>query len=147
MYTIRKVYLAMVLFAALCMTMIAVAEDKTPVGTVHIDETQFAAILGGSTGGGTLRFNGQEYAFSTGGMSLGASVGVAKISLSGDVYDMTDVSQFPGTYRKFTAAIALAGGGAALHLKNENGVRIKLSGTTKGISLDLSGSGMSIKMK
>jgi len=64
-----------------------------------------------------------------------------------DVYDMTDVSKFPGTYRKFTAGVALGGGGAALHLKNEHNVILKLSGTTKGLSLDISASGMTVEMR
>ncbi len=123
------------------------AADKAPVGSVAIDQTQFALILGGSTGGGVLTFAGRQYPFTTGGLSLGASLGISRVSVTGEVYDMTELSQFPGTYRKFTAGVALGGGGAALHLKNENGVVLKLSGTTKGLSLDLSASGMSIKMK
>ena len=43
--------------------------------------------------------------------------------------------------------MTMGGGGAALHVKNENGVILKLSGTTKGISLDISASGMSVEMK
>ena len=31
-------------------------ETKPPSGTVEIDETQFAFIIGGSVGGGSLRF-------------------------------------------------------------------------------------------
>ena len=31
-------------------------EKKVPSGTVEINETQFALIIGGSVGGGTLRF-------------------------------------------------------------------------------------------
>jgi len=31
-------------------------EKEVPSGTVEINETQFALIIGGSVGGGTLRF-------------------------------------------------------------------------------------------
>lgn len=125
----------------------AIAEEKKPVGTVSIDETQFALIIGGSTGGGILKYKGQEYPFKTGGLSIGASIGVSKVSLVGNVYDMTDVSQFPGTYRKFTASVALGGGAATLTLKNENGVIMDLSGTTHGLSVDVSAEGLSVTMK
>lgn len=147
MSAIRMLSLTLLMLTGVSMAAIVVAEEKEPVGTVNIDETQFALIIGGSTGGGTLDFEGKEYPFKTGGLSLGVSIGVSKVSLAGDVYDMTDVSKFPGTYRKFAAGVALGGGGAALHLKNENGVILKLSGTTKGLSLDISASGMTIEMK
>ena len=43
---------------------------KKPSGTVSINETQFALIVGGSTGGGVLTYQGKKYPFKISGMSL-----------------------------------------------------------------------------
>jgi hypothetical protein len=34
-------------------------QDETPSGTVEIDETQFAMIVSGAFGGGTLHYGGK----------------------------------------------------------------------------------------
>ncbi|WP_246327344.1 hypothetical protein [Candidatus Competibacter phosphatis] len=55
-------------------------------------------------------FEGQEYPFKIGGLTVGVNVGVSKMSAAGEVYDLTDISKFPGTYTKLDASIALGGG-------------------------------------
>jgi hypothetical protein len=127
---------------------LAIAGDsKKPSGTVKIDETQFGFIVGGSTGGGTLTFKGKKYPFKLGGLSVGANVGVSKMSAAGEVYDLKKVSQFPGTYTKLDASIALGGGMGGLQLKNENGVIMRLESRTKGLQLNLGMSGVTVTME
>jgi hypothetical protein len=103
--------------------------------------------VGGSTGGGTLTFNGKKYPFKLSGLSLGANVGVSKMSARGDVYDLKKLSQFPGTYTKLDASVALGGGMGGLHLKNENGVIMRLESRTKGLQLNLGMSGVTVTME
>jgi hypothetical protein len=43
----------------------------------------FAAILGGSIGGGKPTFRGMAHEFKIGGLTAGANVGVAKMSAGG----------------------------------------------------------------
>jgi len=137
------------LAAALLATGVALAADaKKPVGTVTIEEKQIGLILGGSKGTGTLTFEGKQYPFKLTGLSAGFNVGASKMSAAGDVYDMTQVSQFPGTYTKLDAAVALGGGMGGLRLKNENGVIMTLKSRTKGLDLNLgSVSGMKVSME
>ncbi|MGA7982751.1 MAG: DUF1134 domain-containing protein [Chromatiaceae bacterium] len=148
MLNIRKTAGHVALAATLVAGGLALAADaKKPDGTVTIDETQFGFIVGGSTGGGTLTFNGKKYPFKLSGLSLGANVGVSKMSARGDVYDLKKLSQFPGTYTKLDASVALGGGMGGLHLKNENGVIMRLESRTKGLQLNLGMSGVTVTME
>jgi hypothetical protein len=119
---------------------------KKPSGTVSINETQFALIIGGSTGGGVLTYQGKKYPFKIGGMSLGANVGASKLSASGEVYDLSNISKFPGTFTKLESSITLGGGVGGTVLKNENGVIMRLTSTSEGLQLNLSASGVTVKL-
>jgi hypothetical protein len=145
----RKMTGSVLLAAALLVGGLALAADaKKPSGTVTIDETQFAFILGGSVGGGTLTFQGKEYPFKVGGLTAGANVGVSKMSAAGEVYDLADISKFPGTYTKLEASITLGGGVGGLRLKNENGVIMRLESRTEGLQLNVgSASGIKVTME
>ena len=107
----------------------------------------FSLIIGGSTGGGTLKFKGKSYDFKIGGLSVGATVGIAKVAAVGEVYDLKDVSKFPGTYTALNAAIALGGGVGGVQMKNENGVIMRLESRTKGLRFNLSTSGVTVTME
>ena len=149
MKNMRKMTSSVVLAAALLAGGLALAADaKKPSGTVSIDETQFAFILGCSVGGGMLTFHGKEYPFKIGGITAGANVGVSKMSATGEVYDLKDISKFPGIYTKLDVGIALGGGVGGLRLKNENGVIMRLESRTQGLQLNVgSSSGITITME
>ncbi|MBK5967584.1 hypothetical protein Thiosp_04790 [Thiorhodovibrio litoralis] len=135
---------AMMLFGSLAIA----GDDKQPVGAVSIQEKELGLIIGGSKGSGTLTFQGEEHQFKLKGISLGANVGMSKMSASGEVYDLTNVSEFPGTYTKLDASVALGGGMGGLRLKNQNGVILVLHSRTQGVDLNLgSMSGMTVTME
>jgi len=124
------------------------ADVKQPVGKVSIEEKQFGLLLGGSAGSGTLTFQGKKYPFKLKGLSAGLNVGISKMSAVGEVYDLKKVSQFPGTYAKLDASVALGGGMGGLRLKNENGVIMTLHSRTAGVDLNLGTvSGVTITME
>ncbi|MBE2295152.1 MAG: DUF1134 domain-containing protein [Phycisphaerales bacterium] len=110
---------------------------KQPVGKVSIEEKQFGLILGGSMGTGILTFEGKDYPFKLKGLSAGINVGISKMSAVGEVYDLKKVSDFPGTYTKFQASVALGGGVGGLHMSNEHGVVMSLSSRTQGVDLNI----------
>lgn len=135
--------------ALMAITMVAVTPlraetPRKPVGQVTIDETQFGFIIGGSVGGGELTFDGKKHSFQIGGLSLGANVGVSRMSARGEVYELKDLSQFPGTYVKLDGNIALGGGVGGMTLKNQNGVILRLEGTTQGIQFNIGASGVTV---
>lgn len=123
------------------------ADTKSPDCSVAIDKTQFALVIGGSTGGGTLTCKGQTYPFKLSGLTVGINVGVTKIDAAGEVYDLADVTKFPGTYMQWDASATLGGGAGALYLKNENGVVMKLVSRNKGLQINVgSATGMKVTM-
>jgi hypothetical protein len=143
---IRKMTGPAVLATMLLIGSLALAADaKKPSGTVEINETQFAFIVGGSVGGGALMFQGREYPFKIGGLTAGANVGISKMSAAGEVYDLKEISKFPGTYTKLDISIALGGGVGGLRLKNEHGVIMRLESRTQGLQLNV-GSASGIKV-
>ena len=120
---------------------------KKPSGTVSIDETQFAFIVGGSFGKGTLKFQGKTHDFKINGISAGANFGASKVSAVGEVYDLKKLSDFPGTYVQLEGGITLAGGVGGTVLKNQHGVIMRLQSTSQGLQFNLSSSGVSVKME
>jgi len=127
---------------------IAIAADQPkPSGTIVIDETQIMWIVGGDIGGGTLHFNGETYKFKTDGLKLGG-FGAQKVKLTGDVYHLKDVADFPGVY-----GVAEAGGTWAklnkgdFVMKNDKGVVLHLKSGAEGFALDLGVEGLKITME
>jgi len=144
---VRSFFTATVLGLAFATGAVHAAASKKQVGEVSINETQFGFIIGGSIGGGTLNFKGKKYTFKIGGLSLGANIGISKMSAIGGVYDLTDISKFPGTYVKLDGSIALGGGVGNMTLKNENGVIMTLKGTTEGFQLNVGASGVEVTLE
>jgi hypothetical protein len=117
-------------------------------GTVSIDSTNFALVIGGSTGGGQLKFKDKAYDFKIAGLSAGVNVGVTKVEAAGFVYDLTDIAKFPGTYKAFSVSGTAGAGAGEIYLKNENGVIMKLASTSKGLQLNAgAASGVKVTMK
>jgi hypothetical protein len=104
-------------------------------------------IVGGSGGSGSLKFKGKEYPIETGGVSLGATIGVSKAELVGEVYNMKQPSDIEGTYTAVQASAALVGGGKVAELKNSKGVVLKVKGAQVGLELALDLSGMQVSLK
>ncbi|MBU3567473.1 EipA family protein [Polynucleobacter alcilacus] len=147
MTSIRRI-LSLLILGLVIFSFGASAADapKKPSGTLSINETQFALIIGGSTGGGVLTYQGKQYPFKISGMSLGANVGASKLSASGEVYDLSDISKFSGTFTKLESSITLGGGVGGTVLRNENGVIMRLVSTSQGLQLNLSASGVTVKL-
>ena len=137
--------LAMVVLLGLAVTPGNAKQQYYPVGTVSIDMTSVAVGIGFSSGSGVLRFNGERYLFKIDGLSVGA-VGIASISAVGNVYNLSNVSQFAGSYAAAGAGIALAGGRAGLTLQNQSGVIIDLYAVQQGVELNIGPQGFKITM-
>ena len=118
----------------------ALAEEEKPSATLVIEETQVMALIGGAMGGGTLLIDGDSHSFKTGGLKFGG-VGVQKIHVTGNVYHLDKLTDFPGTYIEFEA------GAGVLWLKNDKGVTLNLQSKSSGLAFDLSASGLKISMK
>jgi hypothetical protein len=80
------------------------------------------------------------------GLSL-VKVGISKVTASGRVYNLKSLRDFDGNYTAVGAGVTLAGGGSAVSMKNQNGVRVDLSATTRGVDFTLGGGGVDIHLK
>jgi hypothetical protein len=122
-------------------------EGKTPSGFVEMREVEIAFLGAAGGGKGTLAFQGRTYPFEIAGLG-GGGAGISKIDASGEVYDLTDVAQFPGAYDERRMGVAFgAGGGGDLWLQNNAGVIMHLKAATEGLMLSLGADVVEIRME
>ena len=110
-------------------------------GRIAFRITRAGLIVGVGGGTGTLTFNGTKYPLSIGGISLGATIGIASADFVGRVRHLRRASDIAGTYSAVGAGLAAAGGGSVARLRNSRGVELEVSGKQVGFmaSIDLSG--------
>jgi len=145
-YVIRKFVLALLGVAFLASGQAAFAQTGKPSGTIVIDETQVALLIGGSSGGGVLKFGGKSYKFKTEGVKVG-SVGVQKVRLDGEVYNLKKIGDFAGYYSAAEAGATLVKGLDGFWLSNEKGVKIRFKGKSEGAALNLGFSALKFTMQ
>jgi len=148
MSTVQRVSRSVLLF--LVITALATtaksAESPKPSGKVSIESRSIAAGIGVTWGDGKLSFKGKEYPFSIDGLTL-VDFGISKASATGDVYNLTDVAKFAGTYVAAEAGFTLASGIGGMVLRNQDGVVMHIHSTSRGARLQLGTSGLIIKLK
>ena len=119
---------------------------EKPVATLRLSGGAVAAGIGFSWGSGTLTYNGKDYPISVKGLSLG-KVGITGATASGEVFHLKSLKDFDGNYTAVGAGITLAGGRSAVTMSNQNGVRVRLISTNRGVDLTLGGAGVDLKLK
>jgi hypothetical protein len=122
-------------------------KGKTPDGFIEMHEVQAAYMASGSGGSGSLSFRDVQYAFDVGGVGIGG-IGLSTIEATGEVYNLRDLGQFPGTYgqARYGFAIGTASAGD-LWLQNEAGVIMHLKAKRTGLMLSLGGDAVFISMR
>jgi hypothetical protein len=141
---------ACVLHLAGCTGSIQLGPDavkgKTPDGTVDMQEVQAAYIGSGAAGTGVLTFRGKEYKFQVGGVGIGG-IGLSTVDAAGEVYNLRDLAQFPGTYGQARYGFAIGTSSAGdLWMQNEAGVILHLKAKRTGLILSLGGDAVVITM-
>jgi hypothetical protein len=129
------------LFVAAFATTVMSGESATPSGKVSIQSRSIAAGIGVTWGDGKLSFKGKDYPFSIDGLSL------VDWGISSEVYNLTDVAKFAGTYVAAEAGLTLAGGMSGMILRNSDGVIMRIRSTSRGARLQLGTSGLTIRLK
>lgn len=126
----------------------AQAKDKEakPDATLQLTSKAVAVGVGFSWGNGTLKYKGRTYKVEVDGLTVG-SVGASSISAKGSVYDLKKLEDFDGTYTAVVGGGTLGGGGGALAMQNQNGVKINMVSTTQGVSLTAGVSGVKLAIK
>ena len=121
-------------------------KGKTVDATIDMREVQAAYIGSGSAGTGVLSFRGKDYPFQVGGVGVGG-IGLSTIDATGEVYNLRELTQFPGTYgqARYGFAIGTASAGD-LWMQNEQGVILHLKAKRTGLILSLGGDAVVISM-
>jgi hypothetical protein len=119
--------------------------DK-PDATIKISSGSVALGVGWSWGKGTLTYNGKDYPLSVKGLSIG-KVGITGATASGEVFHLKTLKDFEGNYTAAGAGITLAGGRSAVDMTNQNGVRVRVISTNRGVDVTLGGGGVELRLK
>jgi hypothetical protein len=121
-------------------------EAPAPDAFVRFSQQGLGLILGGSAGGGWIHFNGDDHTFRISGVSFGALGGIGETRMSGEVYGLTKLEDFPGTYSKSTAGISAVVGGGGVWLENGKGVKMHLKAESTGVGINISVGTVEVKM-
>jgi hypothetical protein len=121
-------------------------QSPIPSGKVSIASNSIALAVGVNWGEGLLTFKGKGKLFAVDGLTL-VDVGIAKATAVGEVYNLTDLSQFEGTYLASEAGFALAGGMGGITMRNKNGVVLLLRAVSEEGLLQLGRGGMTVKLR
>jgi hypothetical protein len=122
------------------------AKNEKPDATLKLSGGSVAAGIGFSWGSGTLTYKGKEYPVKVNGLSLG-KVGISGGSASGEVYNLKNLQDFDGHYNAGSAGLTIAGGASATAMKNQNGVRVVVTSTTRGVDVTIAGGGVDMQLK
>ncbi len=114
---------------------------------INLEITKGGFVVGASGGNGTLTCDGKRYPLSVGGFSAGLIIGMAKVSLVGEVRNLNEISDIQGTYSGVGASMAIGGGADNVVAANSNGVQLRLRGTQVGLEASLDLGGMTIRLK
>jgi hypothetical protein len=146
MKIIQKIAILSVAFCLTAGFAQAAGKSMRPDATLQLRSGSVAAGVGISWGKGILTYQGKEYLVSVNGLSLG-KVGITKVTASGEVYHLKSLQDFSGNYTSTNADITLAGGHSGITMKNQNGVKVVIHATSRGVDLTIGASGVDMKLK
>jgi hypothetical protein len=119
----------------------------TPDGTVDMAQVQVAYIGSAGGGSGTLYYRGNAYPFKIGGLGVGG-IGASTISASGEVYKLSGLASFPGSYAQARYGIVVGNASAGdLWLQNGAGVIMHLKAKRTGLMLSLGADAIVVSMR
>ena len=96
-----------------------------PDATLRLNEGRLSTGVDYMWGRGQLKFGARHLAFHISGTPV-AAVDAPTLSATGEVYHLTRLSDFSGTYSVMNLAAMTDGGSAALPMRNEHGVLLVL---------------------
>ena len=133
----NRILSAIAIFVTFALAPLLSNAADAPDATLDISGTRAAVGVGFVQASGTLHFQGQNYPVQVQGLTVG-EVGGATITATGEVYNLSNLNDLDGNYVAASAGAALGDGGGGTAMQNQNGVVIKLRGTTQGADVRLS---------
>lgn len=124
----------------------AVAQTPDPdIAKIEFSGGGVAVGVGVGWGSGKLMWRGQTYKLKVSGLSV-VDIGASRYSASGTVTGLKKVSDIAGVYQAAELGATVAGGGAVISMKNDKGVAIKASSTTRGLRFTAAPKGITVKL-
>jgi hypothetical protein len=121
------------------------APSTPPSATVRIREWSAAYYGSAAAGKGTLFYNGQRHHFTISGLGAGG-MGAQKITATGKVYNLNNLSSFSGTYRGISRGLTLIEGQMHAKLQNGNGVTMYLAAQTEGVASSMGAQAFEVQL-
>jgi hypothetical protein len=125
---------------------LAVARDDKADATLKLSGGSVGVGIGYDWGSGVLTYEGKDYPVKIQGFSVG-NVGAAQVEAVGQVYHLRQLQDFNGIYASATAGITVAGGGGIAAMRNQNGVEVILTATSRGLDLILAPEGVRLTLQ
>ena len=141
----RRIIVGSLIFGMVLLGFTIARAAEQPDGTVRLTAKSVAAGVGISWGSGVLAYKGKEFPFNISGISAG-DIGFTNAEMSGEVFNLSNLEDFNGTYATLSAGVTVAGGGEAATMKNQNGVVLNIVGTTQGLKFKLGVDGVKIEL-
>jgi hypothetical protein len=144
---LKAVLLAAIIAAASSYAEAQTASAPPAAARVSISQVQLALVGSAAVGGGTLRFKGRNYPFTINGLGVGG-LGVSKLEATGEVYQLTRISDLDGVYGQVRVGWALANqGNGRLYLENDKGVVLRLRTKRQGLMLAVGADAVRIQLR
>jgi hypothetical protein len=121
------------------------APSTPPSATVRIREWSAAYYGSAAAGKGTLYYQGQRHRFTISGLGAGG-MGAQKITATGKVYNLNNLSSFSGTYRGISRGLTLIEGQMHAKLQNGNGVTMYLAAQTEGVASSMGAQAFQVQL-
>jgi hypothetical protein len=144
---LTKILAAKLTFSVAALFLFVAPAQAQMACQLNLEITKGGFVIGVSSGNGTLTCDGQRYPLSVGGMSVGLIIGMASVSLVGEVRNLVEISDIEGTYSGLGASMAIGGGADNVVAANANGVQLVMRGTQVGLEASLDLGGMTIRLK
>lgn len=122
------------------------APTGPPSATVRFEAGSAAYYASAGGGDGTLTYLGKKYPFSAVAVGAGGS-GAQQISGVGEVYNLTSLSDFAGTYTQVSSGYTIGKGTKKGKLTNDKDVVIYFKAETTGLATSTGASKLVIDLK
>ena len=149
MNNVKKIAVLVLVIAAMTGFTQAASRESSPDATLRMSIGGVHLGIGGSSGSGTLTYRGRNYPFRVSGMAVGR-VGVTNSSAVGDVFNLRHLRDFNGNYTVSgagTRGVTLGAGRTGTIMSNQAGVIVRISSTQRGVAVNATGGGLTMRLQ
>lgn len=149
MNNVKKIAILSVVVAVMTGFTQAATRESRPDATLRMSIGGVHLGIGGSSGSGTLTYRGRNYPFRVSGLAVGR-VGVTNSSAVGDVFNLKHLQDFNGNYTVSgagTRGVTLGAGRTGTIMSNQAGVIVRISSTQRGVAVNATGGGLTMRLQ